>query len=132
MTDPLIYYWSSSTQGTHKLAQKLKTPVARVGDFNTTGYYVIMTPSYGSPKVPHIPKAVRQFLNRNNKHAIGVIGTGNLNFGEDYCKAAHLIQEEYQIPILYRAELFGTEEDVQNIDQGIQKHWETLVHMKEG
>jgi protein involved in ribonucleotide reduction len=50
-----------------------------------------------------------------------VVGFGNINFGETYCKAAHLIAEEFNVPILGRVELFGTPEDVVEIQERLRK-----------
>ena len=127
----VIYWWGSNTKGTERLAQRLSTPTHKIqGDTIVNDYYVLMTPTYGSPTTSHVPKIVQQFLNNNGNTIIGVIGTGNTNFGKDYCKAAHIISNKYQVPILHRVELMGTTQDIQTIDQGIAKHWQTLKNMK--
>lgn len=130
MSKPLIYYWSSGSAGTHRFAKKLTTTTLPIGHFDTESHFIILTPTYGSPKVPHIPPQVTEFLNRNQKHLVGVIGTGNRNFGDYYCQAAKEIRDQYSVPLLRRVELFGNEEDVKHVDQGIEYYWDDLIKIK--
>ena len=68
-----------------------------------------------------VPKQVIKFLNvrGNRDNLVGVIGAGNTNFGEDYCRAAHRVADKCRVPLLYRFELLGTEDDVENVDEGL-------------
>jgi protein involved in ribonucleotide reduction len=50
----------------------------------------------------------------------GVIGTGNTNFGEHYCKAAEMISRKTGVPIIARVEIFGTNEDVNKIKERLE------------
>ena len=54
----------------------------------------------------------------------GVIGAGNTNFGRAYGLAADVIAAKCQVPVLYRFELFGTPEDVQNVNKGLDQFWQ--------
>jgi len=56
--------------------------------------YVLMVPTYGGGEGrAAIPRQVRSFLNiKENRNLLqGVVGFGNRNFGEHFCKAADLI-----------------------------------------
>lgn len=68
-----------------------------------------------------VPKQVIRFLNNadNRTWIRGVIAAGNLNFGEDFCKAGDVIAAKCQVPYLYRFELMGNEEDVERVQQGL-------------
>lgn len=82
--------------------------------------YVLFVPTYGGGSEGHaIPKQVRSFLNveSNRKRLKGVVGFGNTNFGEHYCKAADMIASKTGVPILGRVEIFGTEDDVNTIKE---------------
>ena len=126
-----IHYWSSSTRNTAALANKLTTPTIRLGDDTIDDYTVLMTPTYEMPRLgDYIPRPVRTWLGRNGQWVIGVIGSGNRNFGADYCRAAHDISDCLGVPVLYRAELMGTPTDIDAIDTGIQQHWETLIQLR--
>ena len=126
-----IHYWSSSTRNTETLANKLTTPTIRIGKDPVDDYTVIMTPTFEQPRLAdYIPRPVRTWLGHNGQWIIGVIGTGNRNFGADYCRAAHDIADCLGVPVLYRAELMGTPTDIDAIDTGVQQHWEELVQLR--
>ena len=128
-----IHYWSSSTRNTEALANKLDTPTARIGKDPVGDYTVLMLPTFEQPRLnDYVPRPVRTWLGHNGQFIIGVIGTGNRNFGADYCRAAHDISDCLGVPVLYRAELMGTATDVEEIDRGIAQHWDTLVALRQG
>lgn len=128
-----IHYWSSSTRNTATLASKLATPTTRIDQDPVDDYTVLMTPTFGQPRLgDFIPRPVRTWLGHNGQWVIGVIGTGNLNFGAEYCRAAHDVSNCLGVPVLYRAELMGTPTDIEAIDTGVQQHWEELVRLRQG
>lgn len=80
--------------------------------------YVLFVPTYGGgSEKTAIPRQVRHFLNikENRKLLRGVVGMGNTNFGEHYCKAADLISAKTGVPVIARVEIFGTEDDVNTV-----------------
>ncbi|MBS9424469.1 class Ib ribonucleoside-diphosphate reductase assembly flavoprotein NrdI [Photorhabdus caribbeanensis] len=130
--NPLIYF-SSSSSNSHRFVQKLEIPALRIpinqsgSPLNVTSPYILLTPSYGGGNVKGaVPPQVIRFLNIAKNRALirGVIAAGNTNFGEAYGIAGRIISEKCQIPLLYRFELLGTEEDVQRVRQGIQRFWQ--------
>jgi len=46
-----------------------------------------------------------------------VVGFGNRNFGEHFCKAADLISAKTGVPVIAKVEIFGTEDDVNIIKE---------------
>ncbi len=85
--------------------------------------YILIVPTYGGgSEKPAIPRQVRHFLNieQNRNLLRGVIGTGNTNFGEHYCKAADMISEKTGVPVIARVEIFGTDEDVIKIKERLK------------
>lgn len=93
--------------------------------------YILMTPSYGSPRTKgYTPKMVKEFLKLNHEHMVGVVATGNANFLEDYCRAGHNISRRFQVPLLWRIDLRGNTDDIDTIDRGITEHWAELVVRK--
>lgn len=85
--------------------------------------YVLFVPTYGGgSEKPAIPKAVRNFLNLGENRALlrGVVGFGNTNFGEHFCKAADMVSEKTGVPIIGRVEIFGTDEDVVKIKERLE------------
>lgn len=71
------------------------------------------------------PKVVNDFLeNKQNQYYLkGVIVTGNINFGNNFCKNADTISTKYNIPIIRKIDLRGTQED---LDQ-IKIHYDKLL-----
>jgi protein involved in ribonucleotide reduction len=84
---------------------------------------VLILPTYGAgPRTKAVPKQVIQFLNikQNRDNIVGVIGTGNTNFGEAYGLAADIVAQKLGVPMLYKLEIFGTPEDVQTVKTGLK------------
>ncbi len=124
--NPSIVYFSNYSGNTKRFIEKLGIEAIRIpiGDDNdpiiVQEPFVLFVPTYGGGSEGHaIPRQVRSFLNvaSNRDRLIGVVGLGNTNFGEHYCKAADLIAAKTGVPILGRVEIFGTDEDVINIKE---------------
>ncbi len=72
-----------------------------------------------------MPKQVIHFLNDTHNRSLlrGVIAAGNTNFGEAYGLAGRIIAKKCNVPLLYRFELFGTDDDVANVRKGVEEFW---------
>ena len=121
-----IVYFSNYSGNTKRFVDKLDLNSIRIpiSDSNdpilVQNKFVLFVPTYGGGNEGHaIPKQVRSFLNvaSNRDKIIGVVGLGNTNFGEHYCKAAEMIAAKTGVPIIGRVEIFGTEEDVNTINE---------------
>ena len=130
MSKPLIVYWSSNSGGTKRAAERLNTKTVELKNYDGTSPYIIMSPSFDQPRGGFTPKPVEQFLNKYADKMIGVLPTGNLNFGQYFCQSGRDISTEHGVPIVYRIDLPGNTEDYLNIDSGITQHWHTLLHMR--
>ena len=89
-------------------------------DFVVSSEYVLFVPTYGGgSEKSAIPRQVRRFLNnRQNRDLLrGVVGFGNTNFGDNFCKAAELISRKTGVPVIARVEIFGTPEDVNKVKE---------------
>jgi protein involved in ribonucleotide reduction len=99
----------------------IRIPIAGGGGNLTVNQpYVLLVPTYGGGEGrAAIPRQVRLFLNvkENRKLLRGVIGFGNTNFGEHFCKAADLISAKTGVPVIARVEMFGTEYDVNKVKE---------------
>lgn len=73
----------------------------------------------------YVPKQVVKFLNNENNRSLirGVIAAGNTNFGAEYCYAGKVISAKCDVPYLYRFELMGTAEDVEQVLDGLDEFW---------
>ena len=130
MTDlPDLLYFSSVSGNTARLADKVadRMPTLRIARLplrradatpDVRGPYVLLVPTYGGGNLGGaVPKQVIRFLNDPARRAqiIGVIATGNRNFGVGYGIAGDIIAAKCHVPLLARIELFGTREDVSHI-----------------
>lgn len=129
MTGMLVYY-SSATGNTHRFVTKTGLPARRLGPQGDTKEvhepYVLVVPTYaGGDGRGAVPKPVIHFLNNRENRALirGVIASGNSNFGETYGIAGDIISAKCKVPYLYRFELLGTQEDVNNVTQGLEEFW---------
>lgn len=125
-----IVYFSNVSNNTKRFVEKLnwqgelyQIPITGKFDLALLSSYVLICPSYGSEINDHIPPQVKKFLNdsANRKHCVGVIGSGNINFGEDYAAAADIISFKLQVPVLYKFELAGTAQDIEKVQKGLKE-----------
>jgi protein involved in ribonucleotide reduction len=126
-----IVYFSSRSENTHRFVGKLGLPAHRIpisGDASLTVShpFVLIVPTYcGEGGKGAVPKQVIRFLNDagNRSNLCGVIAAGNSNFGATFGIAGDIICAKCQVPYLYRFELLGTEEDVDNVKHGLERFW---------
>ena len=130
MSKPLIVYWSSNSGGTRRVAEALGTDTVELADYDGTSPYVLACPTYDQPRGGFTPKPVQQFLEEHAHLMVGVLGLGNRNFGEKYCQAAHDISKQFNVPVLWRIEIMGSQEDLAIVDSGMAQHWQTLLDMR--
>ena len=133
-----IVYFSNYSGNTKRFVEKLdehsnaiRIPIDRSASTPTVSKpYVLMVPTYGGGEGrAAIPRQVRAFLNvRENRDLLqGVVGFGNTNFGEHFCKAADLISEKTKVPVIARVEVFGTNDDVEKVKERLQLLYGTEV-----
>lgn len=133
---PLIVYYSSSSGNTQRFIEELgirniRIPTSMKVDCPILDEpYVLISPCYGNDDGSNaVPKQVIRFLNheQNRSMMCGVIGTGNRNFGDRFAYSANVISRKCGVPILYKLELSGTITDIQNVKQGMEKLWDSLM-----
>lgn len=122
-----ILYFSNYSGNTKRFVEKLGIPAVRIPikwDKNNPVLapreYVIFVPTYGGGSLNGtIPRQVREFLNipHNRERLRGVVGFGNTNFGDHFCKAADLISQKAGVPVIAKVEIFGTDDDVIKVNE---------------
>lgn len=125
-----IVYFSNYSGNTKKFVEKLGMTATRIpiqADANSPiemdRPFVLFVPTYGGgSERSAIPRQVRSFLNvpGNRDLLQGVVGFGNTNFGEHFCKAADMISQKTGVPIVARVEIFGTEHDVNKVKERLE------------
>jgi protein involved in ribonucleotide reduction len=122
-----IVYFSNYSGNTKKFVERLgdneaiRIPIDRSDSGITVDRpYVLLVPTYGGGEErAAIPRQVRSFLNVKENRALlrGVVGFGNTNFGDHFCKAADLISAKTGVPVIARVEIFGTEDDLNKVKE---------------
>ncbi|WP_115790498.1 class Ib ribonucleoside-diphosphate reductase assembly flavoprotein NrdI [Arthrobacter silvisoli] len=134
-----LIYFSSTSENTRRFVRKLGRHAARIplyakdAPLLASEPYVLVVPTYGGTNGEgSVPKQVIRFLNNPQNRALirGVIGAGNMNFADNYCAAGDIIAAKCKVPHLYKFELMGTPEDVDRVNQGLDKFW-TLLSQKQ-
>ena len=125
-----IVYFSNYSGNTKKFVERLTTYAVRIPikpsdarDLLMDREYVLVVPTYGGgSESSAVPKSVRLFLNNpaNRDLLRGVVGTGNTNFGEHYCKAAHIISSKTGVPLIAKVEIFGTDDDLYRVKERLE------------
>ncbi|HID8918133.1 TPA: class Ib ribonucleoside-diphosphate reductase assembly flavoprotein NrdI [Klebsiella michiganensis] len=128
----LIVYFSSSSENTHRFVQRLGLPAVRIPlnereRIQVDEPYILIVPSYGGGGTAGaVPRQAIRFLNdpHNRQLIRGVIAAGNRNLGEAYGRAGDVIKQKCGVPYLYRFELMGTPQDVDNVRKGVSEFWQ--------
>lgn len=130
-----VVYFSSATDNTKRFVDKLgfensRIPLRARDEFlHVDKPYVLIVPTYGGGnRKGAVPKQVIKFLNdeTNREHCVGVISSGNTNFGEAYCIAGDIISAKLKVPHMYKFELLGTSDDVTKVHEGLEKFWQKI------
>jgi protein involved in ribonucleotide reduction len=129
-----IVYFSNYSGNTKRFVEKInyglgnviRIPISWDGSdpLIVTSGYVLFVPTYGGgSEGSAIPRQVRHFLNISSNRELlkGIVAFGNTNFGEHFCKAAEMISGKTGVPIIARVEIFGTSEDVQKVQERLEK-----------
>lgn len=121
-----VYYYSSTSGMVRLFAERLGRPVHDLGEREVRrsvpdGPWVLVTPSYktGNPDNDTIPEPVKRFLAdpTTRRRLVGVMGSGNRNFGAHYQAACRQIARVSGRPVLFEFELQGTQWDVAEAQQ---------------
>ncbi|PTE73509.1 class Ib ribonucleoside-diphosphate reductase assembly flavoprotein NrdI [Staphylococcus devriesei] len=71
--------------------------------------YILVTGTIGFGEVP---QEVQSFLEVNHLNLRAVAASGNRNWGQNFAKAGQTISESYDVPLLMKFEVQGTNKDV--------------------
>lgn len=79
--------------------------------------YIIVVPSY----VGYLNADIVDFIEHkdNKSHLLGFVGSGNRNFGEDFCWNAVQLAEIYSKPLIFKFEVSGTDEDIEDFKKEV-------------
>jgi protein involved in ribonucleotide reduction len=124
-----IVYFSNVSENTKRFVDKLGIRNFRIPLYPTdealqvSEPFVLISPTYGlGDDETSVPKQVIRFLNDpvNRKNLKAVIGAGNTNFGDKYCRASEVISRKTGAPLIYKFELLGTPNDVATVKEKME------------
>lgn len=130
-----VVFFSSVTGNTARFVEKLNIDTSKKHQIALRGEneirinqpYIIITPTYGDGDGKGmVPHQVKKFLKENHDWLIGVISSGNINFGREFGLAGDLISYKFKVPLLHKFEIAGTPEDIQKV-QTILQELETTI-----
>ena len=113
---PLIVYFSGTGQ-TERLVNKIninnsfETFRVKNGKEKVDKPFILITPTYMKGA---IPKQIERFLEINGSPK-EVIGTGNKQWGSNFCGASKKISEMFKIPLIAKVEQSGHFNEIQPI-----------------
>ncbi len=132
-----VVYFSSVSENTKRFVDKLGVKTVRIplktedaAEFVHSQDSVLVVPTYGGGNEGGtVPKQVIKFLNNpeNRKHIKAVIAGGNTNLGDHFCRAGDVVAEKLGVPVLYRFEITGTPEDVNEVKERLARLWQTQL-----
>ncbi|MDM5298175.1 class Ib ribonucleoside-diphosphate reductase assembly flavoprotein NrdI [Bacillus pumilus] len=67
-----------------------------------------------------VPKLTQIFIHKNKEMLRGICSSGNKNWGNNFGLAADKIANQYNVPILLKFELAGTDSDVAKFLQEVK------------
>ena len=126
----MIVYFSGVSENTKRFVEKLEIPAERIplrwdsaSPLIIEHDYILVVPTYGAGNDNStVPKQVVKFLNipENRSRLKGIVGMGNTNFGNHFCKAAEIIAAKTRVPILHKVEILGTIDDIKLVKEQIE------------
>ena len=127
-----LVFFSSSSENTLRFIERVGLPAMRIPlnereRIRVEEPYILVVPSYGGGGTAGaVPRQVIRFLNdpHNRRLIRGVIAAGNRNFGDAFGRAGDVISQKCGVPYLYRFELMGTQQDVENVRKGVNEFWQ--------
>jgi protein involved in ribonucleotide reduction len=114
--------FTSRTGNARYIVSQLELPSVEITvDLAVSVPYILFTFTDGLGEIPEIVVA---FLNNfsNIQNLKGVVATGNVNFGDNFCNSAEIISKKYNVPIIRKIDLRGTKEDLDSIKYQYSKY----------
>ena len=117
----LLIVYASNTGNVKRFVDRLEMNAISINDIENgivDEPFVLITYTDG---FGDIPKEVQTFLKSNSKHLVAVSASGNRNWGTNFAKSANKIAFLYNVPILLKFELQGTNEDTEKFKERVHK-----------
>ncbi|MED0951134.1 class Ib ribonucleoside-diphosphate reductase assembly flavoprotein NrdI [Bacillus mobilis] len=74
-----------------------------------------------------VPEEVSAFMKKNSKNVVGVVASGNRNWGDMFGASADKISKQYGMPVLMKFEMSGTNNDVELFKTKVREVSHTIL-----
>ncbi|WP_336788550.1 class Ib ribonucleoside-diphosphate reductase assembly flavoprotein NrdI [Paenibacillus sp. MMO-177] len=107
----MLVVYDSRTGNVKRFINKLNMRAMPIGELDLVDEpFVLVTYTTGFGQVPD---RVMSFLNRNGNKLQGVSASGNRNWGDGFAKSADTISSLFNVPVISKFELSGTNQDME-------------------
>jgi protein involved in ribonucleotide reduction len=107
------------TGNVKRFVNKLRMPSIQIKDgLKVEEPYILVTYTTG---FGNVPDNVHSFLSENANQLKAVSASGNRNWGDSFAASADKIASEYNVPVLSKFEMAGTNRDIDNFLEGVKK-----------
>lgn len=114
----MLVVYDSKTGNVKRFVKKLNMQAVSIDDMATVDEpFVLITYTTGFGQVP---QKVNDFLKDNHKMLRGVSASGNRNWGTGFAKSADTISQAYNVPVISKFELSGTNQDMLQFIERVQ------------
>ncbi|WP_088044007.1 class Ib ribonucleoside-diphosphate reductase assembly flavoprotein NrdI [Bacillus sp. EAC] len=115
----MVIVYSSMTGNVKRFVNKIRMPSIQIKDGLTIEEpYILVTYTTGFGSVPD---NVNHFLKQNSHYLKAVSASGNRNWGDSFAASADKISSTYNVPVLSKFEMSGTNRDIQYFLEGVKK-----------
>ncbi|GKU78259.1 class Ib ribonucleoside-diphosphate reductase assembly flavoprotein NrdI [Paenibacillus sp. L3-i20] len=114
----MLLVYDSKTGNVKRFIKKLNmraVPIDEREQMDEPFVLVTYTTGFGQ-----VPEKVNSFLESNHQLLRGVSASGNRNWGKGFAKSADTISEKYDVPVILKFELSGTNLDTQHFVERVQ------------
>jgi protein involved in ribonucleotide reduction len=113
----MLVTYDSMTGNVKRFIHKLNMPAVQIDEalvLDEDFILITYTTGFGN-----VPERVLDFLERNNEKLKGVSASGNRNWGDMFGASADKISAKYEVPIVSKFELSGTNNDVEYFKESV-------------
>ena len=115
----VLVAYDSMTGNVKRFIHKLNIPAVQIDeDLVIEEDFILITYTTG---FGNVPERVLDFLERNNEKLKGVSASGNRNWGDMFGASADKISTKYEVPIVSKFELSGTNNDVEYFKERVRE-----------
>ena len=115
----MLVVYDSMTGNVKSFIHKLNMPAVQIDeDLVIDEDFILITYTTG---FGNVPERVLDFLEHNNEKLKGVSASGKRNWGDMFGASADKISTKYEVPIVSKFELSGTNNDVEYFKERVRE-----------